>query len=292
MIISIVNFASIPDSEVQSVLRSINRQITEDFAPYWSMGATLRLEGRAGSRPTVKKALPTELRGDAIIYLWDKADVADAIGYHDANFAGLPFGFVFTQISKALGEPWSVTLSHEALELIGDASANVFAAGPHPAHPDRLVFHWYEMCDAVQAETYEIDSVPVSNFVLPLYFTIDNETGSRNDFLGTRTMNSSLASFGVNPGGYVGFYDPSLKQHDTYTLAHDQVAAFRMKEKSAAKIARRSNRYRSLSAGGDWQEQLLSARKTVVLQPAARAVKPAAMSKQPKRGRRPRAGAS
>ena len=39
------------------------------------------------------------------------------------------------------------------------------------------------MCDAVQAETYEIDEVDVSNFVLPLYFTGGDELGGRNDFL-------------------------------------------------------------------------------------------------------------
>src|SRR5207244_13483369 len=44
--------------------------------------------------------------------------------------------------------------------------------------------HWYEMCDAVQDESYEIDGVAVSNFVLPLYFTGGNEKGGRNDFLG------------------------------------------------------------------------------------------------------------
>lgn len=267
MLISVVNLTSIPDQEVQRVLRSINRQIAEDFAPYWSMGATLRLEGKTGTLPTVQNTVPAELRGDAIIYLWDQADVPNALGYHFANFAGLPYGFVFTQISQELGEPWSVTLSHEALELIGDASANVFAAGPHPAHPNRLVFHWYEMCDAVQAEKYEIDQVHVSNFVLPLYFTIDNEVGSRNDFLGTRTGNGTLQSFGVNPGGYVGFFDPTLGDHDTYTLPHDQQALTRMKVKGAAKLARRSNRYRQLTQSGKWKAPTAKTERASVLTP-------------------------
>ena len=39
------------------------------------------------------------------------------------------------------------------------------------------------MCDAVQAESYTIDEVEVSNFVLPLYFTGGEELGG-NDFLG------------------------------------------------------------------------------------------------------------
>jgi hypothetical protein len=72
------------------------------------------------------------------------------------------------------------------------------------------------MCDAVQSETYEIDHVAVSNFVLPLYFTSSNERGGRNDFLGTITKGKTLRSFSVNPGGYIGFFDPAANEHVTF----------------------------------------------------------------------------
>src|SRR5436853_495964 len=78
-----------------------------------------------------------------------------------------------------------ITLSHEALELLADPEANLLVQGPHPSRPRHKVFHWFEMCDAVQDEHYLIDDVPVSNFVLPLYFTSSDERGGRNDFLGT-----------------------------------------------------------------------------------------------------------
>ena len=84
-----------------------------------------------------------------------------------------------------------------------------------------MVFHWYEMSDAVQDETYTIDDVELSNFVLPLYFTRNNEKGARNDFLGTVKNGKTLKSFGVNPGGYVGFFDPELGKHDTFAGTHD-----------------------------------------------------------------------
>jgi hypothetical protein len=64
------------------------------------------------------------------------------------------------------------------------------------------------MRDAVQAETYKIDGVEVSNFLLPLYFTGSEEVGGRNDFLGNSHKGKTLQSFGVNPGGYIGFFDP------------------------------------------------------------------------------------
>jgi hypothetical protein len=249
MIISVVNHTNgqIADDLVQAVLRGVNRQITEDFEPYWSMGARLRLEGRSSAKPDPLS--PADLRGDAIIYLWNDVDVEDALGYHDKNNSGIPFGFVFTELSQELGEPWSVTLSHEAMELIGDPEVNLLVAGPHPAEPSQLVFHWYEMCDAVQTETYDIDGVRVSNFVLPLYFTGSDELGGRNDFLGRSHNGQTLKSFGVNPGGYVGFFNPSTGKHDTYSMKGDTVAAMRLAIKSQAKGARRAIRYQMLKAG-------------------------------------------
>jgi len=243
MIISIINHTNgkISDEELQGAIRSINRQIREDFEPYWHLGAELRLEGRSGTKPSKQNIV--DMRGDAVLYLWDSVDVDDALGYHDMTNAGVPYGFVFTELAKQLKEEWTVTLSHEALELIADAEVNLLVQGPHPADAKRTVFHWYEMCDAVQAETYEIDGVKVSNFLLPLYFTGGEEKGGRNDFLGRAYNGKPLRSFGVNPGGYVGFFDPEKGDHETFSVKGDAVAARRLKLKSQAKGARRGIRY-------------------------------------------------
>lgn len=244
MIISIINLTggSVSDENLHTVIRAINRQITEDFEPYWSLGAELRLEGRSMNQAN-KQSL-ADMRGDAVIYVQQLLDVDGALGYHDANNRGIPFGLVSTELSKEAGEEWSVTLSHEALELIADPEVNLLVAGPHPADAKRDVFHWYEMCDAVQAESYKIDDVAVSNFVLPLYFTGGEEVGGRNDFLGRAHNGATLKSFGVNPGGYVGFFDPQTGGMDTFSLRDDAVAAKRMAIKSKAKTARRAIRYR------------------------------------------------
>lgn len=243
MIISVINHTNgqLSDEEVQGAIRVINRQIKEDFEPYWSLGATLRLEGKGGAKP--KPQEPADMRGDAIIYLWDKTNVPNALGYHDRNNHGIPFGFVFTELSASLGESWTVTLSHEALELIADPEVNLLVAGPHPVNSNLDVFHWYEMCDAVQAENYKIDDVEISNFVLPLYFTGSEEVGGRNDFLGRSHNGKTLKSFGVNPGGYVGFFNPQTGQHETFSMKGDKEAAERMKIKLQAKAARRAIRY-------------------------------------------------
>src|SRR6266705_2003681 len=100
MIISVINHTEgeIADEEVQCTIRAINRQIAEDFKPYWSFGAELRLEGRSGKRPSTKHL--SDMRGDAVLYLWNKVNVDEALGYHDTNYAGIPFGFVFTHLAK------------------------------------------------------------------------------------------------------------------------------------------------------------------------------------------------
>lgn len=240
MIVTVVNQSRhVADDELQRVIRAINRQIREDFGPSWSLSAELRLEGRAGKQPDRVK-LP-ELRGDAVLYLWDKIDLPGAEGYHQANARGIPFGFVFTELSKQLAEDWTVTLSHEALELIGDPQVNLLVAGPHPDE-NRTVFHWFEMSDPVQDESYEIDGVKVSNFVLPLYYTPGAEAGSRNDFLGRAHGGKTLASFGMNPGGYIGFFDPKTQKDVTFANTGDEKAMHRLKAKKRHGAGRRAIR--------------------------------------------------
>src|SRR6266536_5293212 len=128
MIISVINRTQdIADEKIHAALRAINRQIEFDFKPYWSLGATLRLEGKSGKRPMEDKSGKTpmkdksgktpgretlsDMRGDAILYLWDGEDVDDALGYHERNHRGIPFSFVFSKLAEELGESWTVTLS-------------------------------------------------------------------------------------------------------------------------------------------------------------------------------------
>jgi len=100
--------------------------------------------------------------------------------------------------------------------------------GPHPSSSKLGVFDWYEMCDAVRAESYKLDDVEVSNFLLPLYVTSSEEVGGRNDFLGRSHNAKTLRSFGVNPGGYIGFFNPQTGQHETFSMKGDKQAEERM----------------------------------------------------------------
>jgi hypothetical protein len=129
--------------------------------------------------------------------------------------------------------------------MIVDPEINLMAMGPHPTGRDRLVFHWYEVCDAVQTEVYWIDGCPVSNFLLPLYFTISEEPGSRNDFLNEAYGGRTLPSFGLNPGGYVGFFDPVAGTHETAFMPGDSISHGRWEIKQGLAMTRRGQRYRA-----------------------------------------------
>ena len=186
MIISIVNDTSLYRQEVQTTIRAVNRQLKEDFRPYWHIDAQLRLEGRTEEALDPNRTF--NMRGDGVIYLTEEDDAGRALGYHERNLRGVPCGFVSTGLSQMLKEDWSLTLSHEALEMALDPEVNRLVQGPHP-DPDearRLVYHWYEVCDAVRQDTYRIDGVRVSDFAFPLYFTSSEEHLNHNDFLSDR----------------------------------------------------------------------------------------------------------
>ena len=67
-----------------------------------------------------------------------------------------------------------------------------------------------------------------------------DEEGGRNDFLGS--LENGLRSFGINPGGYVGFYDPQTG--GTGQAFGNDAAEERANIKANYGFMRRSNRYR------------------------------------------------
>ena len=200
--ISTINFSQLDDRVVQHAIRSVNRQITEDFTAVWGSDWELVLHASAAD-PSDPDSLPNEpVRGAGVLYLVNESTLPGALGYHFINGAEVPFGFVF--VLDPISNEWTITLSHEALEMIIDPTANVLVPGPDPRNPTNgnIVLHAYEVCDAVERTSYDVDGVAVSNFITPNWFFEGDGPVTRNDFLGVG-VNSFLAT----PGSHLAFFD-------------------------------------------------------------------------------------
>ena len=258
MLISVVNRSTkVSDVELQAAVRAVNRQLEEDFFPHWQFGARLRVDsaGRVPTQPEHRIALPVlpGRRGDAVIYIVDKATMSGAEGYHDGNNEDVPFGFVFLDACGDGADCWTVALSHEAIELVGDPLNNLMVQGPHPGNRSHFVFHEFELCDAVSGEYYEIDGIKVQNFLLPGWFSRKEVEGGRNDFMGRVEPGASLRRFTVAPGGYLMFWDGERPEHSRWTPFFDTGDGMAGRDPAAtlAKATRSTNPAAGAPAHGD-----------------------------------------
>ncbi len=231
--ISVINFSPVNDQDAQEAIRAVNRQVTEDFASVWGSAHTLRLHAPSFDPAHPDSLAEESIRGEGVIYLVDEATLPGALGYHDLNTRAVPVGFVFVTDPN----DWTVTLSHEVLELIMDPTVNIFVPGPDPRNPSNIVLHTYEVCDAVERSSYEIDRVRVSNFLTKSYFTIGEETGTRNDFLGVGVL-----SFGVTPDSHIAFFDLSAGTFVT-VFGHQESKTPAMSASEIPAMSRRAKRY-------------------------------------------------
>lgn len=100
----------------------------------------------------------------------DNSDQAGALGHHDVTSGGLPMGKVFAATDLAYDQQWTVTASHELLEMIADPQIDLTVF----VQPDENTgtLYAYEVCDACEADefAYDIDGSLVSDFVYPAWF--------------------------------------------------------------------------------------------------------------------------
>ncbi len=185
----------IAEAELVRVAAALRRQLREHFGrprPFgWGTSANVR---------ALRKGHPLR-PNDVQVQLLAEADMPGAFGYHDVDERGMPTIKVFPSISAQYGEHWSVTVSHELLEVLADTELVWCAQDP------RGIFWATEVADAVQGETYEIDGVLVSNFQTPYYFAPPanpQHAVGKMDHLGTVKR-----PFEVRPGGYSQYWHPS-----------------------------------------------------------------------------------
>ena len=186
-VIAVTNVATcLKDEQVEEVLSALQRQVSQDFEAYWDLDCTLQFLPKTG----------TLAAGWWQMVVMDDPDQAGALGYHEMSSQGTPLGKVFAGLDLKMGAAWTVTLSHELLEMLADPWINWCAESPEGK------IYALEVCDAVEADGlgYEIDGVLLSDFVTPGWF--EPTEADRMDFKERVTQRLELGA-----GGYISVLD-------------------------------------------------------------------------------------
>jgi len=179
-------------SQLTRVAAALSKQVLRDFGPIWSVNAT------------VDAFVKLE---DVPVDYWPiivQKDVQGALGYHeDEN--GQPFAVV------ELASDWSLTASHECLEMLADPYGRRLRAGNLPEQaiaagvkPGRVEF-LVEVCDPSEdgKYSYDINGLAVSDFYTPHYFDPVKASGVRYSFTGAVDAPRTVLR-----GGYLSWRNP------------------------------------------------------------------------------------
>jgi hypothetical protein len=174
-------------ADLATVAAALQRQAIRDFSPIWNQeGATV------DAFPTLE---------DVPVGYWPMIivpDVRNASGFHeDQN--GQPFALI------EMSDSWSLTASHEMLEMIADPWGSRLVPGRSIKEDQGRVEYLVEVCDPSEADAfaYTVNDVLVSDFYSPRFFDPEPVPGVRYSFTGAIT-----APRQVLRGGYLSWRDP------------------------------------------------------------------------------------
>jgi hypothetical protein len=178
--------------ELSRVAGALAKQISRDFGPIWKINADVAAYERLEDLP---------LDYWPIIIKDDIGD-PDAAGYHEDKH-GQPFSLV-----KYDGS-WSLTASHECLEMLADPFGRRVIAGESPVNGQGRVNFLVEVCDPCESSAcaYTINGIQVSDFYTPQYFDPLPSDGVRYSYSG-----KLKAPRQVLKDGYLSWYVPKTKQ--------------------------------------------------------------------------------
>lgn len=182
--------SSVSMKELLKVSSALQKQVVRDFAPIWSISATVNAY---------------ESLEDVPLDYWPMI-VRDDIGYDAAGIHldknGQPFALIS---SSADNDVWSLTASHEALEMLADPFGNRQIAGDSPKSDQGRVLFLVEVCDPSESAdyAYTVNGVLVSDFYTPHFFDPVVSCSTRYSF-----TNAIKEPRQVLRGGYLSWMDP------------------------------------------------------------------------------------
>jgi len=218
----------VKDADVKPAVAALQKQVHNDFAPIWGVDADLVVVPK-GSHP---------VSGSWWLVILDDSDQAGALGYHDITSEGMPLGKVFAKTDLQYGDKWTVTASHELLEMLGDPDVNLTAFVQDSNTSGRL--YAYEVCDACELDSdgYDIDGIRVSDFVYPSWFESFRKQGS-TQFNHGKTISKP---FERRPGGYIGVFDVGSGSGWQQITADRASLMYRMRPRVGSRRERRRTR--------------------------------------------------
>lgn len=226
------------------VAAAVQKQVTRDFTPIWDLHATVDVFEDISSMPTDYRQVavfgdPAEL-AERLEFAIGEQSAARLIenfnagaleGLHLNAFTRQPFALV------AASESWTVTLSHEVLEMITDPFGNHVRAASHPVNPHERVNYLLEVCDPCLATWYPVNGVPVADFYTPWYFEPVRPAGTRYSYTGDLEYPLQILE-----GGYLTWIDPA--DSGLYQLQYGESEAIRLAGRP--ELARTSEPLRTL----------------------------------------------
>jgi hypothetical protein len=193
MLIAILNQSSlISDADAATMTEAVATQVQLDAAPLWDRAPA------AVVFYTDAAAVPAAAHGIAIVdTIQDQPK--GLLGFHTEDQGGKLWGVVPAKpvldngAQVTIGD-WSVSsaLSHEVLEMLVDPNCNLWA------NDGKGSAYTLEVCDPVEAPSYTVNGVSVSNFVTPSWFDPLAPATAQFDKLGQLT-----SPFSILKGGYV-----------------------------------------------------------------------------------------
>jgi hypothetical protein len=125
-------------------------------------------------------------------------DTPGAAGVHEDQ-DGQPFALI------AMSDSWSLTASHEMLEMLADPFGRRVIPGKSPKAGQGRVEFLVEVCDPCEADAfaYTVNDILVSDFYTPRFFDPRRAHGVRYSFTGAITGPREILR-----GGYISWHDP------------------------------------------------------------------------------------
>jgi hypothetical protein len=173
-------------SQLQNVTQALQIQLDRDFTPEWGVHAVVQALDQGEKVP--KNAWPMSIL--------DQSEAG--LGVHlDKN--GKPFAEI------QAGDGWSITASHEMLEMLVDPLGQKLRSDPDitPGSDGHQVQYLVEVGDPCEVFSYSINGVDVSDFITQEFYDTNAPNGTLFDFLG-RLANA----LDVPQGCYISWLDP------------------------------------------------------------------------------------